>query len=121
MPNWGVIPSIRVRDMRAALRCYRETMGFTVTRGRGGRGELFAGAGAMPTSCWRSPPAIRQRLGARSPLVLSIEAPDLEALSPQVQASGLVVADPMATRPWGQSEEFTVEDSEGNWLTFWKA
>ena len=24
-----------------------------------------------------------------------------------------------AERPWGQ-EELTVEDHEGNWLTFWK-
>ena len=29
------------------------------------------------------------------------------------------IVDPLAERPWGQ-EEFTVEDHEGNWLTFWK-
>ncbi|MGH2626783.1 MAG: VOC family protein, partial [Anaerolineales bacterium] len=33
MPNWGVIPSIRVRDMPAALDFYHTKLGFNVARG----------------------------------------------------------------------------------------
>ena len=31
--EWGVIPSIRVRDMTRALAFYRETLGFTLDSG----------------------------------------------------------------------------------------
>jgi uncharacterized glyoxalase superfamily protein PhnB len=64
--------------------------------------------------------AIRQRLGSVSPTSLYIEAPDLEELYGTLDADGTQIIDPLADRPWGQAE-FTVEDTNGNWLTFWRA
>lgn len=63
---------------------------------------------------------IWQRLGTRSATALYVKAADLDALYVQVQASGLTVVDPLADRPWRQTE-FTVDDVEGNRLTFWKS
>jgi uncharacterized glyoxalase superfamily protein PhnB len=64
--------------------------------------------------------AIRERLGTRSSIALYIEAEDLAAFHSRLKVSGAVrIIDPLAARPWGQ-EEFTVEDHEGNWLTFWR-
>jgi uncharacterized glyoxalase superfamily protein PhnB len=64
--------------------------------------------------------AIRERLGRQSSIALYIEAEDLAAFHSRLKASGAVrIIDPLAERPWGQ-EEFTVEDHEGNWLTFWR-
>ena len=34
MPGWGVIPTIRIPDMRSALAYYRDTLGFAVERGQ---------------------------------------------------------------------------------------
>jgi uncharacterized glyoxalase superfamily protein PhnB len=63
--------------------------------------------------------AIKERLGTPSSIALYIEASDLAAFQTRLQAAGAKVVDALAERPWGQ-EEFTVEDHEGNWLTFWK-
>ena len=48
-----------------------------------------------------------------------MEASDLTAYYSRLEAAGARIVDPLATRPWGQ-EQFTVEDHEGNWLTFWQ-
>ena len=128
MLNWGVIPSIRVRDMGAALECYQGTLGFTVTRGDPDQENcslVRCDAHLMlerPTDFYSAGynEAIRQGLGAPSATALYIEAADLDALYAQVRGAGLTVIDPLADRPWGQAE-FTVEDAEGNWLTFWKS
>ena len=64
--------------------------------------------------------AIRQRLGSPSSISLYIEAADLAAFHARLEASGARIVDPLADRPWGQAE-FTVEDHEGNWLSFWEA
>jgi uncharacterized glyoxalase superfamily protein PhnB len=64
--------------------------------------------------------AIRERIGNPSPHALYIEAADLDALHVRVRSSDARVVDPLADRPWGQ-REFTVEDPEGNWITFWQA
>jgi len=37
----------------------------------------------------------------------------------RLEAAGARIIDPLATRPWNQ-DQFTMEDHEGNWLTFWK-
>ena len=55
----------------------------------------------------------------RSSMALYIEAEDLADFYSRLEAGGAVrIVDPLAARPWGQ-QEFTVEDNEGNWLTFW--
>jgi uncharacterized glyoxalase superfamily protein PhnB len=63
--------------------------------------------------------AITERLGIPSSIALYMEASDLAAFQSRLEAVGAKIVDPLAERPWGQ-EEFTVEDHEGNWLTFWK-
>lgn len=128
MSGFGVIPSVRVSDLPSALRFYTDTLGFSAERG---------GADASNVSLTRGDArlmletvadhygeeynaAIRERLGTPSPHALYIEAEDLDELEQRVEQAGATIVDPLAPRPWGQ-REFTVEDGEGNWLTFWRA
>lgn len=128
MAGWGVIPSIRVRDMAEALAFYTGPLEFSLDSG---------GAGATNSSLTRGDghlmietaadfysdqynAAIRERLGTLSSTALYIEAEDLAEFHSRLAAGGTVrIIDPLASRPWGQ-DEFTVEDPEGNWLTFWR-
>jgi len=64
--------------------------------------------------------AIRERLGSPSSIALYIEATELPAFQSRLEAAGARIVDPLADRAWGQAE-LTVEDNEGNWLTFWSA
>jgi uncharacterized glyoxalase superfamily protein PhnB len=64
--------------------------------------------------------AIRKRLGRPSSAAIYIESSDLAGFQARLKAAGARIIDPLAERPWGQSE-FTVEDNEGNWLAFWQA
>jgi catechol 2,3-dioxygenase-like lactoylglutathione lyase family enzyme len=110
------------------LRFYTEVLGFELVRGgadelnsslrRGEANIMIEGAGAFYSEEYNR--AIEQRIGASSPNALYIEAPDLEELHSHVAGSAALVIDPLKARDWGQSE-FTVEDPDGNWLTFWKA
>ena len=130
MPGWGVIPSIRVRDMTEALAFYTEQLEFTLDRGGGGEGatnaSLTRGDGHLMIEAAADfygdeyNAAIRERLGTPSSTALYIEADDLAEFHSRLKAGGTVrIIDPLAARPWGQ-EEFTVEDPAGNWLTFWR-
>ena len=62
--------------------------------------------------------AIQQRLGSPSSISLYIEASDLAGFQTRLEEAGVMIVDRLADRPWGQAE-FTVEDHEGNWLSFW--
>ena len=125
--EWGVIPSIRVRDMARALAFYRETLGFTLDSGgddasnssltRGDAHVMIETAADHYSDEYNA--AIRKRLGTPSCIALYIEASDLATFHSRLVAVGARIVDPLAARPWGQ-EEFTVEDHEGNWLTFWQ-
>lgn len=127
MSGWGVIPAIRINDMDATLRFYRDRLGFTVERAEpeesncslsfGDARIMLEVAADFYSEKYNS--AIRQRMGNASPHALYIEAPDIDSLHSRVQAQNVRIVDPMADRPWGQ-REFTVEDHEGNWLTFWQ-
>jgi uncharacterized glyoxalase superfamily protein PhnB len=128
MPGYTVIPSIRVRDVARSLDFYTTTLGFEITRGgpdednnslkRGDASVMIEAATDFYSPAYNA--AIRDRLGSPSPNALYIEAEDLGSLYAGLQAKGIEIIDPLAERPWGQSE-FTVEDPDGNWLTFWKA
>jgi len=128
MAQWGVIPSIRVRDMAEALAFYRGTLGFSLDSGgeeatnssltREGAHVMIETAADHYGDEYNA--AIRERLGTPSCIALYMEASDLAAFYARLEAAaGTRIVDPLATRPWGQ-DEFTVEDHEGNWLTFWK-
>jgi len=124
MPGWGVIPTIRVDDVAAALEFYRDVLGFDVERDnpensvvtRGDARMMVEPAGAHYSEEYNA--RIRERLGSRSANALYIEALDLDELARRLEAAGATVVDPLAARPWGQ-KELTVEDPFGNWLTFW--
>ena len=128
MAGWAVIPTVRVPDMREALDFYVGQLGFGLDRGgpdevnsslRRGDARIML---EVPTDLY-SPAyndAIRRRLGGTAPISLYIEAPDLEEFYERLEASSVTIVDPIAPRPWGQSE-FTVEDHVGPWLTFWSA
>ena len=128
MPGWGVIPTIRVEDMADALAFYLGPLEFTLERGGEGEGNsaLVRGDARVmletPSDFYADEynGAIRERLGARSANALYLEEPNLQPFYERVQAAGVRIVDPLAERPWGQSE-FTVEDHAGNWLTFWTA
>jgi len=128
MPGWGVIPSIRVRDMAEALAFYTERLEFTLDSGGEGTTNSSLTRGDARVMIETAADhygdeynvAIRERLGTQSSIALYIEAEDLAAFHSRLEARGAVrIIDPLAERPWGQ-EEFTVEDHEGNWLTFWR-
>ena len=126
MPEWGVIPSIRVRDMAEALAFYRERLEFTLDSGddaatnssltRGDAHVMLETAADHFGEEYNA--AIRERLGTPSAMALYMEASDLAAFYSRLEGAGVKIVDPLAPRPWGQ-DEFTVEDHEGNWLTFW--
>jgi uncharacterized glyoxalase superfamily protein PhnB len=125
--EWGVIPSIRVRDMTEALAFYRGTLEFTLDSGgddatnssltRGDAHVMIETAADHFGEAYNA--AIRERLGTPSGIALYMETSELAAFYSRLEAAGARIVDPLAPRPWGQ-EEFTVEDHEGNWLTFWK-
>ncbi|MGE5596639.1 MAG: VOC family protein [Hyphomicrobiales bacterium] len=125
---YGVTPSIRVRDVPRAFRFYTETLGFDVRRGgpdddnisltRGNASLMLEGAGNFYSDAYNK--AIQERLGTPSANAFYMEATDLDALNERVMKAGAKIIDPLAARQWGQ-REFTVEDPEGNWLTFWEA
>jgi len=127
MPGWGVIPAVRVTDIAATLAFYVDRLGFTLERGgptadnsvvtRGDARMMLEVAADLYGQDYNE--AIRRRLGSTSATALNIEAPDLEALYARLEASGVEIVDPLADRPWGQSE-FTIADPDGNWLTFWR-
>jgi uncharacterized glyoxalase superfamily protein PhnB len=124
MPGWGVIPTIRVADVRLVLDHYRDVLGFTIERDdpenstvtRGEARVMVEPAASLYSDEYNG--EIRERIGARSPNALYIEEPDLDAYYRRVSEAGGRIVDPLAPRPWGQ-KEFTVEDVAGNWLTFW--
>lgn len=128
MPGWGVIPSIRFRSLPEALAFYLGPLEFSLASGsedenhvsvtRGDARLMLEGATDFYGDDYNA--AIRERLGSGSASALYIEAPDVAAFHSRLQAAGARIVDPLAERPWGQSE-FTVEDPEGNWLTFWEA
>ena len=126
MPVWGVTPSIRVRDTKASVAFYAEKLGFEIRRQADDNSALDRGdahimiEGALDFYGPEYNAAIRERMGALSANALYMEAKDLDELYARVLASGLKVMDPLAARAWGQSE-FTVEDPDGNWVTFWRA
>ena len=127
MTQWGVIPSIRVRDMADALAFYRDRLEFALDSGgddasnssltRGDAHVMIETAANLYGDEYNA--AIRERLGKPSSIDLYMEASDLTAYYSRLEAAGARIVDPLATRPWGQ-EQFTVEDHEGNWLTFWQ-
>jgi uncharacterized glyoxalase superfamily protein PhnB len=128
MSGWGVIPSIRVRDMAKAVAFYTGRLEFTLDSGGEGatNSSLTRGDGHVMIETAADHygdeynEEIRERLGTPSSIALYIEAEDLAGFHSRLKAAGDArIIDPLAARPWGQ-EEFTVEDPEGNWLTFWK-
>ena len=128
MAGWGVIPTICVEDMAEALAFYLGPLEFSLERGgeNEGNSALVRGDARLMLETQMDlygdeyNSAIRERLGSSSPNALYLEEPDLTGFYERAQSAGVRIADPLAERPWGQSE-FTVEDHAGNWLTFWAA
>jgi uncharacterized glyoxalase superfamily protein PhnB len=124
----GVIPSLRFADLAEAASFYVDTLGFEVLRDTVDQGNVALGYGGARVMLETADDfyseeynaAIAERLGARSADALYLEAPDLDAYYERLRAAGVTIVDPLAERPWGQSE-FTVADHVGNWLTFWAA
>jgi len=128
MSGWGIVPSIRVSNMAEALAFYLGPLEFSLERG--GEGESNSSVSRQDARLMLETAgdhygdeynaAIRHRLGSPSSSSLYIEAADLAGFQARLQAVGAKIVDPLADRPWGQ-EEFTVEDHEGNWLSFWRS
>jgi uncharacterized glyoxalase superfamily protein PhnB len=126
MSGFGVTPTIRVRDMAEALAFYAGPLEFTVEREHEGNSAVKRGDARVMLETDQEfygdeyNAAIKERLGSRSSISLYIEASDLAGFQSRLEAAGVRIIDPLADRPWGQAE-FTVEDLEGNWLSFWSA
>jgi uncharacterized glyoxalase superfamily protein PhnB len=126
MSAFGVTPTIRVRDMAAALAFYSGPLEFAVEREDPGNSVVKRGDARVMLETDQGfygdayNAAIRERLGTPSSISLYIEASDLAGFQSRLEAAGVRIIDPLADRPWGQAE-LTVEDHEGNWLSFWSA
>ena len=128
MSGFGITPTIRVRDMAEALAFYLGPLEFTLERGGENEGNCAVKRGEARLMLETDQAfygdeynaAIKERLGSPSSISLYIEASDLAGFQARLQAAGARIIDPLADRPWGQAE-FTVEDHEGNWLSFWSA
>ena len=104
MTQWGVIPSIRVRDMADALAFYRERLEFTLDSGgddasnssltRGDAHVMIETAADHYGDEYNA--AIRERLGTPSCMALYMEASDLAAFYSRVEAAGVRIVDPLA-------------------------
>jgi len=127
MPGWGVIPAMRVRNLKDALAFYLGPLEFSLASGSEDENHVSITRGdarlmlETVTDFYGDEynAAIRQRLGSTSASALYIEAPDLAGFESRLRAAGVRIVDPLAERPWGQAE-LTVEDGDGNWLTFWE-
>jgi uncharacterized glyoxalase superfamily protein PhnB len=123
-----VIPTIRVRDMAQAVAFYLGPLEFGLDKGGAGESNATVIRGDARLMLETAADhygdeynaAIRRRLGSASAASLYIEAADLAGFHARLQAAGARIIDPLAERTWGQAE-FTVEDPEGNWLSFWEA
>ncbi len=128
MADWPVIPALRTRDLPRLLAFYTGVVGCRIERGTADEGHVSISYGPArlmleTVSDLYSPAynaAIGERTGTRSSLSLYIESDELEALHERAVVAGCVIADPLAARDWGQ-REFTMEDPDGNWLTFWQS
>ena len=128
MPGWGVIPALRVSNMATMLAFYEDKLGFKLEHGGPDEEHCSVSYGDARlmlevAADFYSPAyneAIGKRLGARSATALYIQAEDLDTLQRRATAADVPIIDPLADRPWGQAE-FTIEDPEGNWLTFFHA
>ena len=126
MSGFGVTPTVRVRDMAEALRFYLGPLEFTLERGGESEGNSSVRHGDARIMLETDQAfygdeynaAIRKRLGSPSSISLYIESSDLAAFQSRLRAAGVRIVDPLSDRPWGQAE-LTVEDHEGNWLSFW--
>jgi uncharacterized glyoxalase superfamily protein PhnB len=122
--GFGVTPTIRVRDMAEALAFYSGPLEFTIEREHEGNSVVKRGDARVMLEVDSDfygeeyNAAIRERLGSPSSISLYIEATDLAGFESRLRAAGARIIDPLADRVWGQAE-FTVEDHEGNWLSFW--
>ena len=124
----NAVPAIRVRDMAKALAFYLGPLEFSLKRGGDAQSNCVVSRGdadlMLETAAGHFGDeynaAIRKRLGSPSSTAIYIEAADLAGFQARLRAAGAKIIDPLAERPWGQSE-FTVEDHEGNWLAFWQA
>lgn len=124
----AVVPAIRVRDMAKALAFYLGPLEFKLKRGGDAESNCVVSRGEADLMLETAADhfgdeynaAIRKRLGSLSSAAIYIEASDLAGFQARLKAAGAKIIDPLAERPWGQSE-FTVEDHEGNWLAFWEA
>ena len=130
MPGWGVIPTIRVSRHGGRARLLpRPARVHALSRGGEGEGNSALVRPGTRASCSRRRPT-------STPMSTTVQSASGSALgvgeralnrgsrtwqpfdNERVQAAGVRIVDPLAERPWGQSE-FTVEDHAGNWLTFW--
>jgi uncharacterized glyoxalase superfamily protein PhnB len=124
--GFGVTPTVRVRDMAEALAFYSGPLEFAVEREDPGNSVVKRGDARIMLETEQGfygdeyNAAIKERLGTPSSISLYIEASDLAGFQSRLRAAGVRVIDPLADRPWGQAE-LTVEDHEGNWLSFWSA
>ena len=124
MSGFGITPTLRVRDMAGALAFYSGPLEFSIERESEGNSVVKYGDARLMLETSEDfygetyNAAIRERLGSPSSTSLYIEASDLAGFQARLEAAGARIIDPLADRAWGQAE-FTVEDHEGNWLSFW--
>ena len=107
MSSWGVIPSIRVRDMAEALAFYLGPLEFTLKGGGEGEGNSSVSRGdghlMLETAsdfygdAYNA--AIRERLGSKSSTSLYIESSDLAAFQDRLRTQAFGSSTPSPIGP----------------------
>ena len=125
-------PHLFVEDIQLSIAFYRDVMDFEVTRAEPADNPTFASlkrgdSGLMLSPYgesfdgWKMVGEARERRGTGGAISLYIECLEpLEAEYARAQAAGATIIDPLAARPWGQTE-FTMADPDGFWWAVWSA
>ena len=125
-------PHLFVEDIQRSIAFYRDVMDFEVTRAEPADNPTFASlkrgdSGLMLSPYgesfdgWKMVRDARERRGTGGAISLYIECVEsLEAEYARAQAAGATIIDPLAARPWGQTE-FTMADPDGFWWAVWSA
>ena len=104
------VPELPVEDVERAQRHYRDTLGFEIAWL-----EPDKGIGAVTRK--NATIFFRKRERPFEPAVHWVFSKYIDATYQKLQASGVIIVDPLGDKPWGL-RQFTIQDLDGNLFHF---
>lgn len=112
----GVIPELPVRDIDAALRYYREVLGYSVEgRHVGADGTVVFGS----VLCGRANFYFRRADGPVAPVRCYVFADEVDSLCERFRGRGARILEEPEDMPWGY-RQFTLEDPDGHVFNYFR-